>query len=176
MFREGGQLPILILILRTDRKKNDTYVNIRYMELGSNSNIRKSMAADEIASTRADDASTFYLLLRGADGPAPSAVQGGRVVLLHGWLQSHSCWLRTAAALRDTYGHDVLLLDFWGHGHSPRPPADASAGIEGLIEQVGAHGLSTHSTRIARLVTSEFSLRHLLSSLPRPVEFSPHTC
>ena len=33
---------------------------------------------------------------------------------------NHTCWLNTATQLRDRYGHDVLLLDFHGHGKSPR--------------------------------------------------------
>ena len=43
--------------------------------------------------------------------PAKGGVRS-RVVLLHGWLMSHACWLNTATQLRDRYGHDVLLLDF----------------------------------------------------------------
>ena len=39
-------------------------------------------------------------------GPAPTT-------------QDHTCWLTTAHRLRDTYGHDVLLMDFYGHGRSP---------------------------------------------------------
>ena len=64
----------------------------------------------------------FWLLLSGAGvvptHPAPSGARS-RVVLLHGWLMSHQCWLGTAAQLRDRYGHDVLLFDFLGHGRSP---------------------------------------------------------
>lgn len=68
-----------------------------------------------------------WLLLHGADGSAPTrpaAQQRSRVVLLHGWLQEHGAWLQTALALRDMYGHDVLLVDFYGHGVSPTLSAD----------------------------------------------------
>ena len=76
----------------------------------------------------------FHLLLRGSDrprtpstppssppSPAPASVPTtSRIVLLHGWGQTHHCWLRTSAALRDR-GHDVLLVDLSGHGLSPMP-------------------------------------------------------
>ena len=57
-------------------------------------------------------------------------------MLLHGWLQEHSAWLKTATALRDLYGHSVLLLDFYGHGHSPSAPSsdsDSPAGYCALL-------------------------------------------
>lgn len=72
-----------------------------------------------------------WIILRGDDrvrveSPVPPLRQRSRVVLLHGWLQSHTCWLQTALALRDQYAHDVLLLDFHGHG-AARPAASATA-------------------------------------------------
>lgn len=66
-----------------------------------------------------------WLLLRGTDAaPTRPVTRPSRVVMLHGWLQEHGSWLRTALALRDTYGHDVLLLDFYGHGASPAVSID----------------------------------------------------
>jgi hypothetical protein len=66
---------------------------------------------------------TFYWsMLRGSDAmhaPTQPVPRRSRVVLLHGWLQDHTCWLSTAVALRDSYSHDVLLMDFYGHGRSP---------------------------------------------------------
>eukprot|EP00873_Tetraselmis_striata_P034646 jgi/Tetstr1/454910/TSEL_041774.t1 len=64
----------------------------------------------------------FWQILRGAEAlPTPKHLveRPSKVVLLHGWLQDHTCWLKTAMKLRNTYGHDVLLLDFYGHGRSP---------------------------------------------------------
>ena len=69
----------------------------------------------------------LWLLLHGADAAAPSrGCPPARVVLLHGWLQTHSCWLETATALRDNFGHDVLLLDF----------VPDTMGIEGWMAQL----------------------------------------
>ncbi len=71
-----------------------------------------------------DEAKPAWLLLRGTDAtPTRPAPVRSRVVLLHGWLQDHGSWLKVAMALRDVYGHDCLLIDFWGHGHSPIPSA-----------------------------------------------------
>ena len=79
----------------------------------------------------------LWLLLRGDDvKPRIPGVKPARVVLLHGWLQEHGVWLKTAAALRDLYGHSVLLLDFYGHGHSPTAPSpedDSPAGYCALL-------------------------------------------
>jgi pimeloyl-ACP methyl ester carboxylesterase len=101
------------------------------------------MSGQEERSSAATPAG-FHLLLRGGGGSddgggglfAPPS--GQRVVLLHGWMQSHTVWLRTAACLRDRYGHDVLLLDWWGHGlsHSDRPLADLR--VEVLLDQLEA--------------------------------------
>ena len=41
----------------------------------------------------------FWLVLRGDDARARRPRPRSRVVLLHGWLQSHTCWLRTALFL-----------------------------------------------------------------------------
>eukprot|EP00959_Pyramimonas_sp_CCMP1952_P258001 5392164-Pyramimonas_sp.AAC.2 len=64
----------------------------------------------------------FWLMLRGCDllvPPKHPVARPSKIILLHGWLQDHSCWLKTATKLRHTFGHDVLLIDFYGHGHSP---------------------------------------------------------
>ena len=68
----------------------------------------------------AQSSSVLWLLLRGVRKRASDA--HARIVLLHGWLQAHDCWLQTATALRDK-GHDVLLLDFYGHGGTKVPSA-----------------------------------------------------
>eukprot|EP00192_Tetraselmis_astigmatica_P006465 CAMPEP_0117654208 /NCGR_PEP_ID=MMETSP0804-20121206/3621_1 /TAXON_ID=1074897 /ORGANISM="Tetraselmis astigmatica, Strain CCMP880" /LENGTH=440 /DNA_ID=CAMNT_0005460473 /DNA_START=236 /DNA_END=1558 /DNA_ORIENTATION=- len=67
----------------------------------------------------------FWVVLRGAEAIVPptyTLLNPSKIVLLHGWLQDHTCWLKTAMKLRDTYGHDVLMLDFYGHGRSPYLP------------------------------------------------------
>jgi len=91
-------------------------------------------ASDEVSVDLSDAPSTsggdgdlgFWQLLSGREIARPThPARGGvrsRVVLLHGWLMSHACWLNTATQLRDRYGHDVLLLDFPGHGRSPLLP------------------------------------------------------
>ena len=80
-----------------------------------------------------------WLLLHGRDAARPRrpACASARIVLLHGWLQNHQCWLPTALALRDLYGHSVLLLDFYGHGLSATPSsADATpAGWTQLLQE-----------------------------------------
>ncbi len=48
------------------------------------------------------------------------AVSDVKVVLLHGWLQSHTCWIDTAMHLCKNYGYSILLIDFVGHGKSLR--------------------------------------------------------
>ena len=72
-------------------------------------------------SPAAADLTGFWLLLSGKDvtptHPPPNGKRA-RVVMMHGWLMSHNCWLTTATQLRDRYGHDVLLFDFHGHGRS----------------------------------------------------------
>ena len=79
-----------------------------------------------------------WLLLHGADvQPLRPARRSSRVVLLHGWMQHHACWLPTAMALRDLYGHSVLLLDFYSHGLSVSPSAAQAspAGWTELLEE-----------------------------------------
>lgn len=89
-----------------------------------------------------DEDAGFWFLLSGKEVARPShpAPDGrrARVVLLHGWLMDHSCWLRTAAALRDRYGHDVLLLDFHGHGRSPLLPHFSEHTPERCVAQLRA--------------------------------------
>ena len=94
------------------------------------------MDADEERGATSTPAGFHLLLQGGGTGYAPCS--GQRVVLLHGWMQSHAVWLRTAACLRDRLGHDVLLLDWWGHGlsHSDRPLRDLR--IEVLLTQLEA--------------------------------------
>ena len=42
-----------------------------------------------------------------------------RVLLLHGYCQSHSAWLPTAEKLHSILHHEILVPDFYGHGSSP---------------------------------------------------------
>lgn len=98
-----------------------------------------SMKGSSEVAVTADD---FWLLLHGADAPPPVQPLLGRVVLLHGWLQTHDCWLSIATELRDRYGHDVLLIDFFGHGRTPVPSADVMS-LEGWGAQL--------STRLAAI-------------------------
>jgi len=59
-----------------------------------------------------------------------------KVVFLHGWCQSHACWLKTATRIRDRYGHQSLLLDFYGHGKSPYPTDFEELSPDFLVQQV----------------------------------------
>lgn len=65
----------------------------------------------------------FHVVLRAdpvaaARATAHDCAQPLRVLLLHGWLQDCTCWLRCGGALSRA-GHDVLLVDWPRHGHSP---------------------------------------------------------
>ena len=87
------------------------------------------------------DGCDFWILLHGSDAPRARTSlprpKPTRVVLLHGWLQTHTCWLPVATALRDRYGHDVLLLDFYGHGLTGVPSAEAMS-LEGFTALVAS--------------------------------------
>ena len=69
--------------------------------------------------------------------------QRRRVVFLHGWLQDHHSWLRTAQLVRRSYGHDCLLLDWPCHGLSETPvhavmgPELCLAALRATLERVG---------------------------------------
>lgn len=82
--------------------------------------------------------STFELLLRSEDvEPQATWVRDRRnIVLLHGFLQDHTCWLTTAHLLRKRYGHSVLLLDWYNHGRSGSPVSPADLSPEALIAQL----------------------------------------
>ena len=107
-------------------------------------------ASDEVAVDVSDAPSTsggdgdlgFWQLLSGREIARPThPAKGGvrsRVVLLHGWLMSHACWLNTATQLRDRYGHDVLLLDFPGHGRSPLLPEFTDHHPEAFVDRLRA--------------------------------------
>mmetsp|Transcript_3374 Transcript_3374/g.7206 ORF Transcript_3374/g.7206 Transcript_3374/m.7206 type:complete len:316 (+) Transcript_3374:71-1018(+) len=76
----------------------------------------------------------FHILVSaGATSHQPS---GERIVLLHGWLQSSDVWLKTACNLRDRYHHDVLVLDWWGHGRSHTKNTTTKLRVETLEEQL----------------------------------------
>jgi pimeloyl-ACP methyl ester carboxylesterase len=83
---------------------------------------------------------TFSLLLRAEDtAPRPTWVADRRcVVLLHGWLQDHSCWLTTAHQLRRRFGHSVLLLDWLHHGRSESPTDPSQLTPLALVKQLRA--------------------------------------
>jgi pimeloyl-ACP methyl ester carboxylesterase len=83
---------------------------------------------------------TFSLVLRAEDAePRASWVRDRRhVVLLHGWLQDHSCWLSSAHELRRRYGHSVLLLDWMHHGRSESPIDPTALGPDALVRQLRA--------------------------------------
>ena len=107
-------------------------------------------ASDEVSVDVSDAPSTsggdgdlgFWQLLSGREIARPThPARGGvrsRVVLLHGWLMSHACWLNTATQLRDRYGHDVLLLDFPGHGRSPLLPEFTDHHPEAFVARLRA--------------------------------------
>ena len=86
-------------------------------------------------------------LLRAADvKPRATWVrpsQRRRVVFLHGWLQDHHSWRRTAQLVRRSYGHDCLLLDWPCHGLSETPlhavmgPELCLAALRATLERVG---------------------------------------
>jgi len=69
--------------------------------------------------------------------------QRRRVVFLHGWLQDHHSWRRTAQLVRRSYGHDCLLLDWPCHGLSETPvhavmgPELCIAALRATLERVG---------------------------------------
>lgn len=86
-----------------------------------------------------DEESVSWVLLHGSDAALSSRAAGpypprSRIVLLHGWLQSHRCWLATAYALRDLYHHDVLLLDFYAHGLTSGPSNKERMSPFGFVE------------------------------------------
>ena len=98
--------------------------------------------SDAPSTSGGDDDLGFWQLLSGREIARPThPAKGGvrsRVVLLHGWLMSHACWLNTATQLRDRYGHDVLLLDFPGHGRSPRLPEFTDHHPEAFVDRLRA--------------------------------------
>ena len=114
------------------------------------------MSADGDAATSADATAVIaaarltYLdvcLLRATDvKPRATWVrpsQRRRVVFLHGWLQDHHSWRRTAQLVRRSYGHDCLLLDWPCHGLSETPvhavmgPELCLAALRATLERVG---------------------------------------
>ncbi|GAB5358393.1 hypothetical protein AAMO2058_000453400 [Amorphochlora amoebiformis] len=68
--------------------------------------------------------------------PKYAGMRPAKVVFLHGWCQSHACWLKTATRIRDRYGHQSLLLDFYGHGKSPYPTDFEELSPDFLVQQV----------------------------------------
>ena len=119
-----------------------------------------ALDASDVASSSArvekadgSDSLGFWCLLSGKEVVPSHPAKGGvraRVVLLHGWLMHHACWLRTATTLRDRYGHDVLLLDFPGHGRSPllsrfedHTPENFVKRLRAVLRRVGWAGNET---------------------------------
>ena len=105
------------------------------------------MAGDE-ADSSAPSTEPFWLLLRGSDVRPSVGRIGGRVVLLHGWLQEHSSWLKVATALRDRFAHDVLLLDFHGHGRSAGARGDVGSLDAAVAEAVRLVATDEHRARL----------------------------
>lgn len=77
-----------------------------------------------------------FLLMRASDGLYQGTTGSLKVVLLHGWLQSFDALLGLAQRLRDIRGADVLLLDFYAHGHSPCLPSVRMHTIPALVTQL----------------------------------------
>ena len=83
----------------------------------------------------------FHALLRGDDSVAatssssssPNPRARASVVLCHGVTQTHTCWAKTGAALRDA-GHDVLLVDLMGHGSTDTPDDIKAMTIHNVVD------------------------------------------
>lgn len=86
-----------------------------------------------------------FLLLRAADGQKPGGPGPDEdshllsVVLLHGWFQSCAAWLGLAQKLRERCA-DVLLIDFYAHGHSP------------VLEKIQMHSVSALASQVAQVI------------------------
>ena len=50
-----------------------------------------------------------------ATTPSPST---SRILLVHGFNQSHTAWLKTGIKLHDTYNHEIVIPDLYGHGNN----------------------------------------------------------
>eukprot|EP00466_Bigelowiella_natans_P015362 jgi/Bigna1/77347/fgenesh1_pg.47_\ len=68
--------------------------------------------------------------------PTHPVARSSKVVFLHGFMQSHTAWLTTAARIRDKYGHESLLLDFYGHGNSPYPSSFDQLSVGLFVQQL----------------------------------------
>jgi len=96
-----------------------------------------------------------FLVLRAADvqkkGSASNVEDGGllSIVLLHGWLQSSEAWLGLAQKLRERRA-DILLIDFYAHGHSPtlgKIQMHSVAALAGQVARVIGH-VGWHDRRL----------------------------
>jgi pimeloyl-ACP methyl ester carboxylesterase len=79
----------------------------------------------------------FSLRLRGSEAQSSARkVPHAKIILLHGFKQDHKCWLGTAERLHGKWGHDCLLMDFYGHGQSPYLDHHTDLDIGVLVQQV----------------------------------------
>ena len=96
------------------------------------------MQAGECRSPSLSKHGTFVMMLRAQDVAAGKGwvpIKERRcVVFLHGFLQSHRCWLLTAHRVRACYGHDCLLLDWPAHGLSGVPPDGTTLTTSMLVD------------------------------------------
>lgn len=92
---------------------------------------------DKVLERRESLPSSFYLHFRGEEVTATHPVENPtKIVLLHGFMQSHTCWLTTAYRLHRRYGHSVVLIDFFGHGRSPHLKNYKDCTAKTLVQQV----------------------------------------
>ena len=71
-------------------------------------------------------------------GPADRSTASHCIVLLHGWGQSSSAWVRTAEALHAQHPNAVIIVpDLLGHGRSSNACPTLGLHINLFVEQVG---------------------------------------
>ena len=70
-------------------------------------------------------------------GPADRSTASHCIVLLHGWGQSSSAWVRTAESLHAQYPNAVIIVpDLLGHGRSSNACPTLGLHINLFVEQV----------------------------------------
>jgi len=94
---------------------------------------------------------------------------GWQVVLLHGWMQNCSMWRGTAETLRDMYGHDVALVDFYGHGRSPGVYPPHIMSVDLLVRQVKGPEHIVRTTRCPVLLHPPQRVDQSRARAPRQV-------
>ena len=63
---------------------------------------------------------------------------GPRLVLVHGFTQTHACWGDLVGPL--SIGHEIIAVDAPGHGHSARIQVDLARGAT-LLGEAGGHAV-----------------------------------